>query len=228
MNKMRLEEFCRLGEKADHLLLAGRTRDALKIYENILRNLKNEETADSYFLAKVTLGVLRGYIKLGDFKSAYDVWNISPDDHGFGIGIYALENAQTTVQDMVTYDMICAFLHSLSDGDHQATATAINQYLSRVCEQSYENGDRSIMMLALSNWKQHLRETFTSAIPLDHARTLIKFEKLLGETVKLQAIDFPAPTPWEKPDEFREITQILSWREGKGTRKTAKKKSGAA
>lgn len=215
MDHQRLEEFCRLGEKADQLLREGRARDALKNYNKILSNIENKGDVDSYLMAKVTLGVLRCHVKLGDFKNAFDVWNASLDDGLHAIGIYALENAQTTVRDMMTYDMICAFLHSLAESEKAPAAKAVNQYLSRVCEQAYEEGDRKTVHLAISNWKQHLREIFKGALPHDHAVLLIKFERLLGETVKPQPIDFPLPTPWEKPDDFREMSRVVSMRAAK-------------
>jgi hypothetical protein len=224
MEKKRLEEFCRLGEKADSLLREGRARDALKTYSKIIANVEERGDVDSYLMAKVTLGVLRCLVKLGDFKNAYEVWNATVDESLHGVGIYALENAQTTVKDMMTYDMICAFLHSLGDSDKHETAKAINQYLSRVCEQAYEEGERKTMALAISNWKQHLREVFQGALPIEFAKPLIKFEKLFAEPVRPQAIDFPFPTPWEKPDDFREMSRVMSLR----AEKSKSHKPGAA
>lgn len=229
MDKKRLEEYCRIGEKADEYLRSGKTREALKEYSKITDNLEECREVDSYLMAKVTLGFLRAYIKLGDFKRAYEVWNANLEDGLYGVGIYALESAQTTVRDMLTYDMVCAFLHSLADKDPRESANAVNQYLSRVCEQTYEEGDRKTMLAAISNWKQHLREIFKGTIPHDFARSLIRFEKLIGESVKAQPIDFPLPTPWEKPSDFREMSRVVSLKsvEGRGSlRKPRDKKVG--
>ena len=209
MDASRLEEFCRAGERADTFLRQGRPSDALKTYQEMVVGLEKSKQVDSYLLAKLTLGVLRCHVKMGDFKNAFRVWNSNLEDGFFGIGIYALESAQTTVHDMITYDMLCAFLHTLADSEPHAAARAVNQYCSRVCEHAIEEVDRQTLKLALNNWKQHLKEIFTGAIPHQYAVSLIEFEKKLGEPVKHEPIDFPLPTPWEKPHDFREMSRVV-------------------
>lgn len=209
MNLQRLETYCRSGERADTQLRQGRAREALKIYSEMISTIEKDGEVDSYLLAKVTLGVLRCHVKLSDYKSAFKVWNASIEDGLFGIGIYALENAQTTVQDMLTYDMMCAFLHTLAAAEKTESASAVNQYLSRVCEHAIEEGDRKTLNLALSNWKQHLREIYSTSIPHEFAVPLIKFERELGTTVTPQPIDFPWPTAWEKPADFQEMSRVI-------------------
>ena len=209
MNLQRLENYCRSGERADTHLRQGRARDALKIYSEMTTAIQADGEIDSYLLAKVTLGVLRCHVKLSDYKSAFSVWNASLNEGLYGIGIYALENAQTTVQDMLTYDMLCAFLHTLAAADKNESASAVNQYLSRVCEHAIDEGDRKVLSLALSNWKQHLREIFATSIPHEFAVPLIKFERELASTVAPQPIDFPWPTPWEKPTDFQEMSRVI-------------------
>ncbi|RYZ66111.1 MAG: tetratricopeptide repeat protein [Proteobacteria bacterium] len=209
MKTQGLEDYCRSGERADTYLRQGRATDALKVYSEIIKQIERDGEVDSYLLAKVTLGVLRCQVKLGDFKSAFSVWNASLDDGLFGIGIYALESAQTTVQDMITYDMLCAFLHTLAEADKKEAASAVNQYLSRVCEHAIEESDRKTLNQALSNWKQHLREIFGVSIPHQYAVPLIRFEKELGLPVAPHAIDFPWPTAWEKPADFREMSRVV-------------------
>lgn len=226
MDKKRMETLCRQGDKADAILKEGRAKEALKAYAEIANEIEKSGELDSYLCAKVALGVLRSHVKLGDFKNAFNVWNASIEDSLFGVGIYALESAQTTVRDMVNYDMLCAFLHTLADNDPKAAGLAVNQYLSRVCEQATEDGDRTTMKLAISNWKQHMRDVFGGTIPHDLAKPLIHFEKSIGEPVTLQPIDFPAQAAWEKPGDFREMSRVAEMREiqnaknkGKGTKK---------
>lgn len=209
MDSKKLEKLCHLGERADKLLREGRTRDALKTYEEITSDLEQGAELDSYLMAKVTLGTLRCLVKLGEFKKAYQIWNAGLEESLHGIGIYALESAQTTVRDMITYDMLCAFLHSLAASEKDEAAAAINQYLSRVCEQAEEEGDRELMALAISNWKLHLREVFSSSLPHEFAKPLIHFEKEFGTSVKPRALDFPLPTAWEKPNDFREMSRVV-------------------
>lgn len=220
MNRKRLSELCEQGERADRLLKEGRARDALKAFQELCTDLEKEGDFDSYIAAKVTLGLLHCHVKLGDFKSAYKVWNANLEESLHGIGIYALESAQTTVRDMIAYDMLCAFLHTLSDSDKTAAGAAVNTYLSRVCEQALEEGDRATMRLAVSNWKQHLREIFGSPLPISAAQPLIAFEKSLGEVVKPQTIDFPYGSQWEKPRDFLEMSRFA---EIKGIKRPAKK-----
>ncbi len=209
MQLRNLEKYCRLGERADTHLRQGKTRDALRLYHEIVNGLEADGEVDSYLLAKVTLGVLRSYAKLADYKSAFAVWNAGLDDGLFGIGIYSLENAQTTVEDMITYDMICAFLHTLAAADKHESAAAVNQYCSRVCEYAIEESDRKLLSLAVSNWKQHLREIFATSLPHQFAVPLIKFEREIATAVAPQAIDFPYPTPWEKPADFQEMSRVI-------------------
>jgi hypothetical protein len=209
MQLTHLEKYCRLGERADTHLRQGKPREALKLYHEIVNALEIDGEVDSYLLAKVTLGVLRCHVKLADYKTAFTVWNAGLDDGLFGIGIYSLENAQTTVEDMITYDMICAFLHTLAAADKNESAAAVNQYCSRVCEYAIEESDRKLLNLAVSNWKQHLREIFATSLPHQFAVPLIKFERELATAVVPQAIDFPYPTPWEKPVDFQEMSRVI-------------------
>jgi hypothetical protein len=224
----RLEHYCRLGERADTHLRQGRAREALKIYSEMFSGLEEDGEIDSYLLAKVTLGVLRCHVKLADYKSAFNVWNAAIDDGLHGIGIYSLENAQTTVQDMITYDMMCAFLHTLAAADKNESAAAVNQYLSRVCEHAIEEGDRKTLSQALSNWKQHLREIFATAIPHEFAVPLIKFERELGASVPAQPIDFPFPTAWEKPSDFQEMSRVIQMKSPAHPKVVGKKKNKTA
>lgn len=221
MNLQRLEKYCRSGERADTHLRQGRAREALKVYEEMVTSLEADGEVDSYLLAKVTLGVLRSHVKLADYKSAFNIWNSSIEDGLFGVGIYALESAQTTVQDMITYDMLCAFLHTLAAADKNESAAAVNQYLSRVCEHAIEDGDRKNLALSLSNWKQHLREIFSTSIPHQYAVPLIKFEREFAASVPTQPIDFPWPTAWEKPADFQEMSRVIQMKAHPKTRQSA-------
>ncbi len=208
MDKKLLQDLYIQGEQADELLKTGHAREAHKILSDLSTSVEKTGDFDSYLAAKLTLSHLRCLVKLGDFKTAYSVWNANLEDSLHGIGIYSLESAQTTVEDMIAYDMICAFLHTLADADKSATASAVNQYLSRVCEQSLEEGNRATMKLAISNWKQHLRELFGASIPIEFAKPLIKFEKTLDETVKPGPLEFPMGSAWEKPRDFLEMSRF--------------------
>jgi hypothetical protein len=221
MKKQRLDDLCLQGERADELLMRGLPREALKKFQEIVTTLEKTGDLDSYLAARVTLSVLRCHLKLADFKSAFGVWNAEIEDSVYGVGIYALESAQTTVKDMIAYDMLCAFLHTLADHDKGEAGSAVNQYLSRVCEHATENGDRLTMKLALNNWKQHLRDVFGGTIPMEIAKPLIAFEKSYGEPVKPMPIEFPMPSAWEKPADFREMSRVAELKERDGLVKDA-------
>lgn len=216
-----LEKFCADGASADQALAKGDFKTALKMYKSIINEVEKTGQLDSYLLAKVTLGTLRCHVKLGDFQEAIEVWNAHMDQSLYGIGVYALENAQTKIEDLIVYDMICAFLHTMVDGDKAQAAKAVNLYLSRVCEHSLESGERALMVQALANWKAHLKEIFGGSIPQPAAGSLIQFERQFGEVVKPRPIDFPLPSTWERPQNFRETSTVVS----KGALKSRNRKA---
>lgn len=204
--------LCRKGEAADKLYNDGRLHEAQNAYTAILGDLERTGLIDSYLIAKTTLGLLLTNIRLGRFPDAFAIWNANIEESLFGIGIYALEHAQTSIHDMLLYDFVCACLHSFSDGDKDASGQAVNQYMSRVYEflSEHEDQDPDLLRLAVSNWKTHLKEIFGTSIPHDLARPLINAERALAQgQVRPQALDFPPPSPWEKPEGFREVSIII-------------------
>lgn len=223
MTDSQIERFCKMGVEADNHLRSGRFREALNEYSAILKGVEASGELDSYLIAKITLGTLRCHIKLADFQSAMDIWNAHMDESLYGIGVYALENAQTKIDDLIVYDMLCAFLHTLIDGDKGKAAKAVNLYLSRVCEHAEETGERALMVQALANWKAHLKEIFGGSIPHDAATGLIKFEREFGETVRPRPIDFPLPAGWDRPSHFRETSTVVSRRNLQERNKKIKK-----
>jgi hypothetical protein len=212
MNTKAYEDFCQRGEKADQLFSQGRYKEALDQYHALFAAMKERGHVDSYLASKVTLGVLVSYIKSGQLKKAHDVWNASMEDSFFGIGIYGLENAQVTVEDLLTYDFICAYLHSISEAPQNESADAVTQYMSRICEHSQEVGARGLGRMAVNNWKQHLREIFSqSSMPFQFAKPLINFEKSLGESIKPGSIEFPELTTWKRPHDFHEMSKVANF-----------------
>ncbi len=210
MSEKLLTQFCEIGQQADEALRAGRTKEALLAYQGIIKKVEDSGELDSYLLAKVTLGALRAHTKLANFKEAIEIWNADIEESLWGIGIYALENAQTRIEDLIVYDMICAFLHTMIDGSREQATKAVNLYLSRVCEYAEETAEKALMVQALANWKAHLKEIHQGTIPQSAAMELIHFERAFGETVKSRQIDFPLPSPWERPSSFRETSTVVS------------------
>lgn len=199
-----------MGATADEALKAGKTKEALAAYKAIVTAVEESGELDSYLLAKVTLGAMRAHVKQAEFQEAIDIWNAHMDESLWGIGIYALENAQTRVEDLIVYDMLCAFLHTMIDNTKEDAAKAVNLYMGRVCEHAEERGERALSVQALANWKLHLKEIFGGTIPQSAAQDLIRFERSFGETVKPRPIDFPLPSSWERPSHFRETSTVIS------------------
>lgn len=212
MSDQQIEKFCQAGTRADQAVARGEYREALKAYNSILTDVEKSGQLDSYLLAKVTLGTLRCHVKLAEFHEAVEIWNAHMDESMYGIGVYALENAQTKIEDLLVYDMLCAFLHTRVDGDKTQSAKAVNLYMSRVCEHAMENGERALMVQALANWKAHLKEIYGGAFPQNVATSLIQFEREFGEVVRPRPIDFPMPSAWERPTSFRETSTVISKR----------------
>ena len=209
MGNKRFQEFCQMGSAADQLLMQGHYADAERAYQSLLSEFENQKAeVNSYILAKTTLGALICSIKSGQFEKAFGIWTASAEESLQGIGVYALENAQTSIDDMITYDMVCAFLHSISQQPREHSARAINQYISRVASHALEQGDAKLFALALNNWKLHLREVFQGSIPHEFATPLIRFEKKSTEPIRPQAVGFPPLTEWQKPEPFREMSRI--------------------
>lgn len=199
-----------IGEQADKQSSHGNYKGALSSYGAILEELKKSGQIDSYLLAKLTLGSLRAHIKLGNLQEALEIWNAELDQSLYGVGVYALENAQSEIDDLISYDMICAYLHTVIDENKMNAAHAVNLYLSRVCDHAKEQGSRALMIQALSNWKAHLKQIYGASLPLSAAESLIQYERDFGETVKPRAIDFPLASRWKKPLSFRETSTIVA------------------
>ncbi len=205
-------QFCRKGEKADALYNGGHFTEAHDAYAKLLLELENSRVFDSYLLSRITLGLLLTHIRSGKLQPAFSIWNANMEESLFGIGIYALEHAQTSIQEMLLYDFVCACLHSFSGGNKDGAASAVNQYMSRICEHLREQQDTQTLRLAVNNWKTHLKEIFGNSIPHRFAEQLITAEReIKGEPLRPQAIGFPALSAWEKPEGFREMSHLISF-----------------
>lgn len=205
-------DLCTRGNQADVLYKEGRYREALNAYGRLIKEMEKSGTVDSYLVAKATLAILLTQIRLGQLQEAVSVWTAQMEDSLFGIGIYGIEHAQTTVHDLICYDFVCAYLHTVTASDKDEAAGAVNQYMSRICEFLVEQDDKQMLRLALSNWKQHLNEIYGSRPPLAAVQSLIDLERaLFASPVPLQAIGFPLPADWEKPQGFEELSRVREY-----------------
>lgn len=203
--------ICTEGQKADHLYQEGRYREAQRCYLDLIGKIEETDQVDSYLVSKITLGLMLTHIKSGDFARAFSIWNSHIDSSLFGIGIYGLENAQTNIEDMICYDFICAYLHSVSDAPKYEAGAAVNVYMSRVCEHGFETKNTELVRKAINNWKQHLNEIFQGTIPHKLAMTLVENEKRFGSAVTPSGIQFPNPDTWIRPENFREVSRVVKF-----------------
>jgi hypothetical protein len=204
--------ICNEGQKADHLYEEGRYREAQKAYLALVGKIEETDHVDSYLVSKITLGLMLTHIKSGDLQRAFSIWNSHIDSSLFGIGIYGLENAQTNIEDMICYDFLCAYLHSISDAPKYECASAINTYMSRVCEYGFEQKDSEMLKGAINNWKLHLNEVFKGTIPHAYALPLIEAEKRFGHAVTLSGLFLPRPATWSRPENFREVSRVIKFK----------------
>lgn len=202
---------CTEGQKADQLYKEGRYREAQRSYLDLIGKIEETDQVDSYLLAKITLGLMLTHIKSGEVQKAFSIWNSHIDSSLFGIGIYGLENAQTNIDDMICYDFVCAYLHSVSESPKYECASAINTYMSRVCEHGFEQSDSELVRKAINNWKLHLAEVFKGSIPHNYALPLIETEKRHGQPVAQSGLQFSELTDWHRPENFREVSRVVKF-----------------
>jgi hypothetical protein len=200
------KNWAEAGAKIDSLS-EKKPLEAAKAYRALRRELEASSGASSFWAAKCVLGEMRALCLVGEIRRATELWNSSMDDGLAGIGIYALENGQVAVEDLLTYDMICAQLHTHQAKSQRERAEAVAQYMSRVCEQLLEAADKATLRLAIGNWKLHLREIFVGVLPFSAAEPLIRFERLLPEPVPLpQRTRLPALASWNPPKGLSELS----------------------
>ena len=196
MTQTEIERFCEDGELADQLAAAGRFEDAKLAYRRLLERLERGGAIDPYLAARVALGLICCLCASGEREAAFRAWNSAIEDSLIGVGVHALENAQARLNDMIRYDLACAYLHSISAASRERAAAAANQYLSRVAEHAIDGADRGLLRIAIGDWKTCLQHIFGGALPHDQARELIRFERELGEMVPATSPTFPAAGPW--------------------------------
>lgn len=201
--------LCRKGEIADNLIVTGQYPEAILAYENILEEMFDvKKQADSFLVAKSTLGLLFAYIKNDQIKEAAQIWNANEKSR-YGMGIKFIESGQTSVHDLMVYFMICSFFHSQTFEESDKQARSVNHYMEKVCR--YASSDEpEILNLALSNWQKCLASAYESkdfkmlAKPdllesLDHYMQTYKQRN--GSDPRIVPLDFPTLSAWEPPSE---------------------------
>ncbi len=190
-----LADWCAAGEKADAAYAAGKFREASLAYQATFDWMLATRKVDLFVAGKVVLGLLLCHLKLGETQQAFTLWT-APKDSPLWFGIQGLEQGQVSARDAIVYKMIEGFLHSLSLGDKQQAANAVNKIMSTVSDYSFEH-EPDWLPQVLSNWHRHLAEVYENGSPPEAvAAGLQRAVKRSGHELPLCAIDFPQPARW--------------------------------
>lgn len=188
------EKWCRAGEAADELLVAGRYADAAAAYASLWDEVRATRKVDALIVSKLVLGMLVCKTMLGALADAHALWTLEMGGKdALGIGIYGLENGQTHERDVAIYLMVSAHLHSFNP-DREAAQLGVDKGLSTVVEYATTAEDAAMRDQALGNWYHHLVEIHGSE---PSARALASFREAGGDRPEaLRPIAYPRPALW--------------------------------
>ncbi|WP_306361974.1 hypothetical protein [Nocardia sp. CC227C] len=181
---------CAGGETADALLAAGRAGLAASAFRALIDDALEAGQPDPLIMAKSVLGLLTALIFDDRVAEAHAVWT---DNSGpTYLGIWALENGQTSVHDAVAYALIEAFLHSLGTGDPITSANAVDALMSRCLEFAFAQDPDAIAPM-LNTWRRHIHEIFEGTPPPPALAAVQHAEQRWGHPVP------PGPLYWMRP-----------------------------
>jgi hypothetical protein len=195
--RVSFEEQCAAGEAADAAWAAREYANAERAYQTLLQKVTAGQELDTFVVAKIALGLLLSHIAQDDEAGAHQIWTQTREDGALGVGVWSLENGQTSVHDLMIYFLICAHLHSLNPARDQAV-NGVNDFMSRVAAYAAEE-DPSLLPLVVSNWQVHLREIFESeldAVPREARGMFDEYSSRLSAHARLP-LAFPRPSPWK-------------------------------
>ncbi|MBF6136568.1 hypothetical protein IU501_26650 [Nocardia otitidiscaviarum] len=181
---------CAGGETADALLAAGRAQLAASAFRALIDDALEAGQPDPLIMAKSVLGLLTALIFDDRVAEAHAVWT---DNSGpTYLGIWALENGQTSVHDAVAYALIEAFLHSLGTGDPITSANAVDALMSRCLDFAFAQDPDAIGPM-LNTWRRHIHEIFEGTPPPPALAAVQHAEQRWGHPVP------PGPLYWMRP-----------------------------
>lgn len=191
--------LCERGEAADMLYNTARYEEAERAYLELYEKMRLAGPINMYVAAKIALGLLLTWIESGQVERAFKLWTSSPSQD-LGEGIYAIEHGQTGTHDLAAYEMVSAFLHSLSADDRNAATEAVNELMKSVC--TYASAfDPLLLPVAIKDWKQFLMHLHGNVVPHEEAAAVLAEEKRYGRPIEIDGIDFPPPWAWRPRDE---------------------------
>ena len=193
---MKLDEYCRQGEKADSLYINGKFDKAEKEYHSLLKEMHGSGTIDTFVVSKITLGLLLTYIKKEEFSKAFEIWTSDPEKNIFGIGIMGLgETFQVALHDTMVYYAACAYMYTLIEDEPKNIAEEIAALMESIISYAREKEPEMLPQI-ISNWKSHLRDIFNIFIPTEYTKPISAIEKEQGVIYPLIDIDLPVPAKW--------------------------------
>ncbi|MGW5113516.1 hypothetical protein [Nocardia sp. NPDC004123] len=181
------------GETADALMDANRPGIAAAAYRALIDDALSSGSPDPLIMGKSTLGLLTALIFDNRVGEAHAVWI---DEQGpTYLGIWSLENGQTSVHDAIAYNLVAAFLHSLSSGDPNAANHAVDSLMMRNVEWAYEN-DQQVVPAMINTWRRHLYEIHGGEPAPEYRWQLTQAEQRWGAPVPEGGLYWMRPYRW--------------------------------
>ncbi|MEV0467038.1 hypothetical protein AB0I30_21175 [Nocardia tengchongensis] len=181
------------GETADALMDANRPGIAAAAYRALMDDAVGTGRPDPLIMGKATLGLLTALIFDNRVGEAHSVWI---DEQGpTYLGIWSLENGQTSVHDAIAYNLVAAFLHSLSTGDPNAANHAVDSLMTRNVEWAYEN-DRQVVPAMIGSWRRHLVEIHGGEPAPEYRWQLTQAEQRWGAPIPDGGLYWMRPYRW--------------------------------
>ncbi|MTJ63452.1 hypothetical protein GL305_22965 [Nocardia seriolae] len=181
------------GETADALMDANRPGIAAAAYRALIDDAVNTGRPDPLIMGKATLGLLTALIFDNRVGEAHSVW---VDEHGpTYLGVWSLENGQTSVHDAIAYNLVAAFLHSLSTGDPNAANHAVDALMSRNVEWAYENDPQAVPAM-INTWRRHLLEIHSGEPAPEYRWQLTQAEQRWGHPIPEGGLYWMRPYRW--------------------------------
>ncbi|WP_067562837.1 hypothetical protein [Nocardia acidivorans] len=181
------------GETADALLEAQRPGIAAVAYRALIDDAIATGNPDPLIVGKSVLGMLMALIFDNRVGEAHSVWI---DEQGpTYLGVWALENGQTSVHDAMAYNLVAAFLHSLSTGDPNAANHAVDTLMGRCVNWAFGT-DPQVVPAMLNTWRRHLYEIHEGEPAPEYRWELGQAEQRWGGPLPESGLYWMRPYPW--------------------------------
>ena len=183
------------GAKADRYLARGQNHLARAEVLQLAQKLLASGKVPAPWAAKASLTHLLADLADRDQTSGQKVWLGQSENKILRLGIDFMEAGQTSLHDLLIYQQISAYFHSLNP-DISSAKTGVNGLMSKVCEECAKSAP-ALSRIALCNWYLYLKEIYEAEPPPE---ALVEWKKAVessGLRVKPKVISFPNPDSWE-------------------------------